>query len=400
MPTLDTPHPTGDQGFLKHLNRARILDLVRRQPGLSRAELATQAGLTKMTVGTVVGDLLAQGWLDEGEPRPGGVGRPGRSLSLSAGNFVLLGAEIGVLGQRAVACTLRGEVLASRTLSAPTGPPEQAARQLAGLIAELRRDPAVAGRVILGLGVAVPGPVDPADQTLAYAPNLGWGPVAMLEVLAPHLGELPGLRLIENEANAAAFGEAYRHPQPPEVLAYLSLGTGIGAGLVLAGALPGQPTPQLLHGPQGLAGEIGHTLVQPGGLYCHCGNRGCAETLLSGWALRATLGVAEGESLGDFVAAHLDDAAVQVALRRAGEVLGTLLVNLQRTLNPSHMIIGGLLARLDGPMVETALAFFAAHQQGRPGLGGAARVEVCTDHLLRPARGAAAQVLAQTIGAR
>lgn len=400
MPTLDAPYPTGDQGFLKHLNRARLLDLVRRQPGLSRAELATQAGLTKMTVGTVVGDLLAQGWLDEGELRQGGVGRPGRALSLSAGNFVLLGAEIGVLGQRAVACTLRGEVLASRTLSAPTGPPEPAARQLAQLIGDLRRDPAVAGRVPLGVGVAVPGPVDPADQTLTYAPNLGWGAVPMLEVLAAHLGDLPGLRLIENEANAAAFGEAYRHPQPPEVLAYLSLGTGIGAGLVMAGALPGQPLPQLLRGPQGLAGEIGHTLVQPGGLYCHCGNRGCAETLLSGWALRATLGVGEGESLGDFVAAHLNDAAVQVALRRAGEALGTLLVNLQRTLNPSHVVIGGFLTQLGGPMIDTALDFFSAHQRGRAGAASALHIEVCADHLLRPARGAAAQVLAQTIGAR
>lgn len=395
MTTITEIQPGGDQGFLKQLNRARVLDLVRRHPGLSRAELATHARLTKVTVGTVVADLLQDGWVDEGDLRQGSAGRPGRALYLNEHHHVLLGTEVGVLGIRAVACTLTGRVLASRVVTDLTRTPEDAAARLADLVRALLENPAVIGRSPVGLGVTVPGPVDPADETLLFAPNLNWEDVRFLTLLEPHLPPLPGLRLLDNESNAAAFGEAYwRLGRAPELLAYVSLVTGIGAGLAV-----GTPTPHLLRGAQGLAGELGHTIIQPGGLYCHCGNRGCAETLLSGWAIRAALGASESEPLEDLVARRLHEPAVQVTLERAGEALGTLLANLHRTLNPSDIVIGGSLTRLKGPLVPTALAFFEAQQRHRLGAPGPVRVEVRTDSQLIPARGAAAQVLARVINA-
>lgn len=397
-PTL----PAGDQGYLKHLNRAAVLETLRVEGGLSRADLAARTGRTKVTVGSVVHDLLAEGWLHEGGLQQGTLGRPGRQLHLSPHHHVLLGAEVGVLGIRAVACTLTGQPLAHASTATPTGDPDSAARDLARLLRDLLAHPDVTGRQPLGLGVALPGPVALDGTTLLYAPNLGWTGLPFLDGLAPHLhaaglSDIGPVRVLDNEANAAAFGEAYLPPgpaptDPPGLLAYLSLGTGVGAGLVEGGR-------RVLRGAHGLAGELGHTVIQPGGLYCHCGNRGCVETLLGGWAIRASLGLNALEPLEAALLPRVREAAVQVTLGRAGEALGLLLVNLHHTLNPSDIVIGGALARLGGPLMDTALDFFTAHLARRSGQTPPVRVNVRPDSVYLPARGAAAQVLERAINA-
>ncbi|WP_119673171.1 ROK family protein [Deinococcus sp. RM] len=388
------PTPGGDQPYLKHLNRARVLHLLRTHPGLSRAELAAHSGLTKVTVGSLVTTLLDSGWLSEGHTRPGATGRPGRELHLGETRHVLLGAEIGVLGARAVATTLRGSVLARAETRTPTTTPHAATQTITQLCQHLLRDPATQGRELLGLGVALPGPVSPDGTRVLYAPNLGWDDVPFLDLLraAPDLPPLPTEAItLDNEANAAAFGESFLRPgEPPQLLAYVSLGSGVGAGFT---ALSG--TPHVLRGARGLAGEIGHAIIQPGGLYCHCGNRGCVETLLGGWAIRAALNLNVLDPLDEALAPRLREAAVQVTLGRAGEALGQLLVNLHQTLGPDEIVIGGALTRLDGAVLGPALDVYHA-RQWRPA-APPARITVRQDSLYLPALGAAAQVLARVI---
>ncbi|WP_229779594.1 ROK family protein [Deinococcus knuensis] len=392
MTTHTRPARAGDQSYLKRLNRSAILELVRQEPGLSRAELAARTHVTKVTVGTVVQELLDEGWLTEGTLQHGGLGRPGRPVHLNEDRHVIIGADVGVQGLRVVATTLTGRVLTRHVHDGPTGDPDTAAATLAALITAAQNDPAARDRQLLGLGVAVPGPVSQPGHLLLLAPNLGWRDVPFLDLLSAHLPALPGLTLLENEANAAAFAESYlRGRDAPDMLAYLSLGSGIGAGLVV-----GAPEPRLLRGAGHLAGEIGHTVLQPGGLYCHCGNRGCAETLLSGWAIRAALGIPHGP-LVEAVNARLDEPEVQVTLRRAGEALGLLLTNLNHTLNPSEIVLGGPLTRLGGPLMPAALDFFHEHQHHLYATAPPTRVQVRTDSTLLAARGVAAQVLARTI---
>lgn len=196
----------GDQGFLKQLNRSAVLDMVRREPGISRADLALRTQLTKASVGMMVQELLEQGWLTEGGWQQGNVGRPGRALHLNEDQHVLLGAEVGVEGLRVVGCTLTGQILAHLDVVVPSTNPEATAQSLAGLIRELLGQPELAGREILGLGVAVPGPVSLHAPTLLFAPNLGWRDVSSLALLKPFLPDLGGFWLLENEAKAAAFG--------------------------------------------------------------------------------------------------------------------------------------------------------------------------------------------------
>ncbi|MCE8011828.1 ROK family protein [Halomonas daqingensis] len=393
MSTSNQQHKAGDLHFLKRLNRSAILELVRRTPGLTRADIATQAQLTKATVGAGVQSLLNQGWLREGELQKSSGGRPGRALHLNEEQHVLLGAEVGVHGLRLVACTLAGQVLVSHHEHLVPTTPEVTAELLGELLHALMQEAPVKKRRCLGLGIALPGPIAPNKPVLRLAPNLGWRDVRFLELLRPHLPHLEGTWLMDNEAKSAAFGELYfRTGNIPESLVYVSAGTGIGSGMV-----EGSHLPLVTRGIQGLAGEIGHTVLQPGGLYCHCGNRGCAETLVSGWSIRAALGIAEEEDLIESLLPRLDEPDVQVTLRRAGEALGVLLLNLHHTQNPSEIVLGGSLTQLGAPLLGPALDFFKANQNRLLGTTQQVPLRVVQDSTFIAARGAAAQVLASII---
>lgn len=393
MPTHFPQHKAGDLHFLKRLNRSTILEMIRRRPGLTRADIATQAQLTKATVGAAVQSLLNQGWLLEGDLQKSSGGRPGRALQLNDRHYAMLGAEVGIHGLRLVACTLSGQILESHHERLTPTSPEATADLLAELLCTLMRSPKLSQHRLLGVGIALPGPVAPNDAILRLAPNLGWRDVRFLDLLHDRLPVSEGVWLMDNEAKSAAFGELYfRTGQIPDSLVYVSAGTGIGSGMV-----EGNHLPLISRGLQGLAGEIGHTVLQPGGLYCHCGNRGCAETLVSGWSIRAALGIAEGGDLLEALLPRLQEEGVQLTLRRAGEALGTLLLNLHHTQNPSEIILGGSLVRLGAPLLDPALSYFETHQSRLLGSSQRVPLRVIEDSTFMAARGAAAQVLASSI---
>ncbi|WP_342594860.1 ROK family transcriptional regulator [Salinicola lusitanus] len=386
-----TPHTSGDLNYLKSLNRSTILSTVRRSPGLSRADIALRTGLTKATVGSVVQALVERGWLREGELHSRGGGRPGRALYLDGERHCMLGAEVGVKGLRLVACNLLGVVLASIHQEEPPTDPATTAKRLAALLVQLRQAPGIADRRCLGLGVAVPGPVSPKAPILSLAPNLGWVDIDFLALLREQPDLPDGVWLLDNEANAAAFGEFYFFEGvPPESIAYISAGSGIGCGVV-----SGEHFPLVPRGHQGLVGEIGHTVIQPGGALCHCGNHGCAETLVSGWALREALHVDIDASLSHAVLTRAEDGEVQAVMKRAGEALGLLMLNLHHTLNPSMLILGGSLMKLGESLTGPALAYFGTHQNDLLRQSQTVPVKVIGDSTYVAARGAAAQVMAR-----
>ncbi|MFC0337370.1 Sugar kinase of the NBD/HSP70 family, may contain an N-terminal HTH domain [Kushneria avicenniae] len=388
------PRPAGDLHSLKQRNRLAILDALRCRPDMTRTELARDTGLTKVTVGSAVMSLLESGWLEEGELQRRRGGRPGRSLSLSEHHHLLLGAEIGVHELRLVACTLSGETLLQRCIARAGTTPDEAAAQLAGEITALLVMEGLKARQLLGLGVALPGPVMPNEPLLGLAPNLGWHRVRFLDLLAGHLPELPGIQLMDNESSLAAFGELYfARDHAPASLLFVSADIGIGSGLVENGA-----PPRIIRGVHGLAGEIGHTLLDPNGARCHCGNDGCAETLVSGWRLRQQLDIDESDDLISAVTA-LPASRTGPVLERAGQALGMLLHNLHHTLNPAAIVIGGTLTELGPAFMAPALARFAATQRRLLPEAGLITPRVLANSRLAPARGAAAMVMASALAA-
>jgi predicted NBD/HSP70 family sugar kinase len=368
----------GNQGFLKHLNRNALLRLLYTHPGASRAELARLSRLTRMTVGALVAELVAEGWVREGgSPRDlsarGEAGRPGTSLELNPERLCALGAEVGVDYTTVVACDPLGRVLAQVHFPrAPENPADAASLVLQGVNA-LFEDAALLGRRVLGLGVSVPGPVQ--DGVLRFAPNLGWGETRFLELLKPTSPEDGWLEhlVLENEANAAAMGEYFfRFGDKPRSLVYLSLGVGVGCGIVIEG--------QVFRGAGGFAGEVGHTILYP--------PAGSAESFVSQRAVARQLGVALTSSMTVLLERAVNQPE---AVERIGRDLGLLLANLVNTFSPDELVIGGPLSRFGQDLLRPALEAMRAACGWRD--LGMVRVRLCDKLDRASAIGAAGTVL-------
>lgn len=335
----------GDQQLLKQINRMALVRQLCRQPGLSRAALAESVGLTKSTVSLLVRELLDEGWLTESELRTtGALGRRATPLQLDGSRLALLGADLGIGSARLVASSLLGEVLAERELpyANPADPAACIAAVAAALVELAGAAGELAGRSVLGIGVGLQGVVDDATGMLHYAPHLGWRNIDVATILRAHFAGTPLTDLplfIQNEANVAALAELEFSDQvDADPLIYLSIGYGVGAGIIVNG--------RLMTGLYGFAGEVGHTILQQGGPPCSCGRRGCADALIGLQALMdevygkpAAIGQAQLERL--FAQAEAGEPAAGKAVEAAGRHLGVLLNNLWVAFDPMCIVIGG-----------------------------------------------------------
>ena len=193
------------------------------------------------------------------------------------------------------------------------------------------------------IGVGVPGAVDPASGRVAHAVNLGLDGLA----LGDELGARLGVRVrLENDVNVAALGAFHLLGHGPDrSMAYLNLGTGLAAGLVLGG--------RLWRGSRGTAGEIGHIPVDPSGALCSCGQRGCLELLASGSAVARQWPTEHPRPVQDlFEAAAAGDAlAIEVRQRFIDNVASAVRV-LVLTVDVDDVVIGGGITSLGAPLLE------------------------------------------------
>ena len=200
------------------------------------------------------------------------------------------------------------------------------------------------------------------------APNLGWTDVPLVDLVSAKLG-LPAM--LENDAAAAAYGEMkFGAARGKRHVVYVTLGTGIGGGIIIDGRIYG--------GASGAAGEVGHMVLEPDGVRCNCGARGCLEALASGPAIArdAAQAAAEGRSqaLADLgasqdltaelvlEAAQQGDEVARQVIQRAGRYLGLGLIGLLNTFNPEALILGGGLLGLGDLYLKPA--FDAARECG------------------------------------
>ncbi|WP_394792029.1 ROK family protein [Rhodoferax sp.] len=307
---------TGDQQLVKRINRSVLLRLLRAQPGLSRARLAAESGLTKSTVSLLVRELLDDGWLTEAvETVNEGLGRPSTPLRIHEGRRALIGVEIAVEVVRVVCVTLQGEVLHSEEQPLASMVPAKACQQTASMVAEAYKELEALGLQLVGVGVCTPGAIDHDSGLVLFAPNLGWRQLDLLSLLMRALADagLPPVPVqLQNDADAGALGEyEFADGEGEDPLVFVSCDVGVGAGIV--------SNDRLFSGAQGMAGEIGHTIMQIDGPLCSCGRKGCAEAFIG---LRA-------------LSSH------PVDLSHSGHYLGVLLQNLWTTFNPRAIVVGG-----------------------------------------------------------
>jgi glucokinase len=228
---------------------------------------------------------------------------------------------------------------------------EQGAEGVIGRLVKLARASMAAarGKEIAGLGIGSPGPLDTKTGVVLLTPNLGWTNFPLRDRLARAL-ELPAT--LDNDANCAIFGEWWRGAaRGSDHVVGLTIGTGIGGGIVLAG--------QIYRGTSDIAGEIGHMTIDLNGRRCKCGNYGCLEAYASGPAIaaRAVEGIEAGAETalpsyvnGDlsritaqlvYEAAHDGDEYALDVVHDTAKFLGAGVANIVNIFNPQVVVICG-----------------------------------------------------------
>ncbi len=343
----DEPGP-GSQTSLRQANESRVVDAL-RSGATTQAELARRTALAPSTVSGIVRDLAEAGVVRVEEEHGG---RRGRLVELALEGRVLVGVDIGQRHVTVALATLAHDLVGTQTLAlvAPHDARETLAiaRQMAdGLLDEAGLPH---GALLTG-GLCIPAPVG-LDGRVIWSRSVipGWAGVD----LSRSAGEAFGIPFhVDNDANAGALAEQrWGAGRDAENLVYLKLGHGIGAGLILGGAL--------FRGATGVGGEIGHTIVAENGEFCRCGNRGCLETVANVGHILALLGRTRPHinSAATLIEAALaGDPACVRALGDTGREVGVAVANLCNLLNPELLVVGGDLAAageiLIGPLRDS-----------------------------------------------
>jgi predicted NBD/HSP70 family sugar kinase len=348
----DGPRPLADA----------VLRLIWRERRISRASIAEHGNLSRSTVSEIVNEILPTGLVAEVGLGKSRGGRRPVLLEFQDDAHVILGVEMGAAHVAAALTNLRGEVLAWEEKEHPVRTDPEGTRALIAELAEACLSNGVRdGRPLVGIGVALPCPFDQAHpDKLSTIVLPAWEGRLGLE----SLGERYGVPLmVDNDANLGALAEHWWGAgRGVDDLAYIKVATGIGSGHIIGG--------EIYRGATGVAGEIGHTAIDPHGKPCICGLNGCLVTLIGTPALLERAqellrehpdSVLAGSEFGidDLEKAALsgDAVALQVAQEAAGN-LGIVVAGLLNLMNPSMVVVGGDLAGLGelllAPLRETA----------------------------------------------
>lgn len=341
-----------DQLLIRELNLSLILRSLWAEKSISRARLAEVTGLNKTTVSSLVRELAEAGFVRDTGVYAHGAGRPSLLLELNPDAGVILVAELRADSFTTVLADFNTRIIWRQ--DALFKQPHDVATSLEQVRLVINAAVHEAGnRPPLALVLGVPGLVDVRQGRLLFAPTLGWREVDLAVWAQTHFSNISFF--VNNEATMAALGEQFFGAAAghSDVL-YISAGAGLGGGLVRGG--------EIADGATGFAGEFGHMRMQPDGVICSCGKRGCWETLANHRALlehvRTAINSGQPSMLSSRVADSLDQSTISVvaeaaragdtvalgALQAVGTALGIGIANLVNALNPEQVVFGGTLA--------------------------------------------------------
>ena len=333
-----------------------ILNLIWHEQVISRADIARQTGLAKSTVSENISFLLKSGLVQESGIGVSGGGRQPILLSFQDEACCVLGVEIGARHVAVTLTDLRGKVLVWSERSFPARTDPVGTRRLVlELCADCVRSRPSARTQLVGIGVAVPSPVNPeSPQRLSEIVMPAWQGQLGLEQLTREY-DVP--LFVDNDANLGALAEFWWGAgRGNRDFIYIKSATGIGAGYILDG--------RIYKGGSGFAGEIGHLSIDPEGLDCICGLKGCLVTRVGLDAVLArarellahdresTLNGSELSVDALAAAAHNGDRLARQVIEETADSFSVAIAGLLNALNPRAVIIGGSLASLGVLLLE------------------------------------------------
>jgi predicted NBD/HSP70 family sugar kinase len=385
-PRVQPPEPA--HATAHALLRAQLIARIRDDGQVSRSELSRTIGLPRSTTTALVAELLREGVITESPARGGGAGsgsgRPATLLSLRKPDGLVAGFDFGHRHLRVAVATGDGQVLAEEStgldVDRQAGPALDCARELLTIVLDRA---GVTPDEVRAAAAGIPAPINSATGRVGSPTILAsWVDLDPCEELRRRTGLTVTLG---NDAAFGALGEmTYGAANEFTDFIYVKASNGIGAALVLNG--------RLYRGSHGMAGEIGHTQIDPTGAWCRCGNRGCLEATVSIDVVRRQL---EPLGLDPLNPEDMEHPVATKVLAESGRTVGVVIANLCNTLNPEAVILGGDLASTGphftkgvrdsvrhlaqpGPALDTAV--ITTSLQGRAELLGAVACAVATPY--------------------
>jgi predicted NBD/HSP70 family sugar kinase len=336
---------------IRDINRQFVLNYIRDREPISRAEIARNTELQRSTVSTIVEELKAEGLIEEIGAGASTGGRRPTMLRLRAAGAMAVGVDVTPTHTTVASCDLKGRVLVSERVENVARPDEMTARVVECVRELVARD---GSAVVAGVGISLPGLVDPSTGRAVFIPFFRWRDWAIAE----EIERATGLKAsVDNDANAAALAELwFGRPEVSDSRDFIIalVAEGIGTGIVFDG--------QIYRGERGAAGEFGHMIVgQNGPVACSCGSYDCWEAFASEraavarYTLNAGAAVGETVTFDDVIERALggEHAAID-ALTETAHYLGIGISNLIVGLSPEAVVVGGRITRA-WPIVAPSL---------------------------------------------
>jgi N-acetylglucosamine repressor len=363
-----------DSRAMREMNRALLLDMIRRATTVTRTDLARRSALTKPTVSAIVDALIGEGLVREAGfgVSPSRKGRRSRLIELNDAAAAFVGIHFGVRHTALAVADARGQIRAMRTFASLRGQAGRAVQALRPHVKEALQEAKLPRSRLAGMGVAVAGLVDHATGACVLAPNLQWYDVPLRETLARAFRVPVAVR---NVMHAGAIAEGrLGAAQGVRSFAWVYVGSGIGAAIVVDG--------RVYYGKHGYSGELGHCTVMDNGAVCGCGRTGCLETVASGTAIeaaaRASLAGGEATRAGRpsreldahavAVAARAGDPEARRILARAGDYLGMGISYLLNLLNPEMVVLGGRVIQAGESFMDPVRSSVTRHAMRAEGI--------------------------------
>ncbi len=334
--------------------------MIRFTPGgISRAELARQMLLTRSAISTIIDDLEDMGLVDEIETGPTTGGRRPILLAINPKYGYVVGIDMGATHLGLVVTDFSAHVL--EEIEYPfvvADGPQICLPKINQYLNDLLSKLNLKAHQISAIGMDVPGPVVTEAGVVSAPPIMpGWDGYPIRTYLE-EFWQVPVS--IGNDAELGALGEwAYGAGRGETNLAYIKVGTGVGAGLLLGG--------QIYRGTTGCAGEIGHITIEENGPLCTCGNYGCLEAMAGGHAIarKAREAIKSGKrtqlasiqpekilAVNVAAAAQRGDLVAQQIITEAGTHLGIAIASLVNLINPGMVVIGGGVSQLGDLLLD------------------------------------------------
>jgi predicted NBD/HSP70 family sugar kinase len=329
----------------RNINRAIVLNLIRERQPISRAAISKLTGLNKSTISNIVAGLITEDLVTEQLSHNQEIGRNPVDLRVRTGKHFVGAIYIETSKTQLAIVDIDGMVKGTTEIETDAAHPQEFLVQCIQGVEKLRTEHHALR--LRGIGVTVAGIVDSLQAKVVYAPNLGWENLELGQIirnLAPKIESIT----VENDAKASALAELLlgKHGVASSNLVFLSIGYGIGAGIVLDN--------HILGGNSHAAGEFGHMTIVEGGDACSCGNLGCWEVYASD---RATIRRYVQEKklspeqsskvlIQDVVdASNNGDQSARREITKTGQYLGRGIANIIRSFDPELIIVGGTITQ-------------------------------------------------------